>query len=335
MPFIRQDPITRERVIFAEERGNRPVDFADVSRRGPQASFCPFCLGNENTTPSAIGSWTVPDSANPWDVRVIPNKFPALRVEGEFIGDQSGLLRQTTGIGAHEIFIESCSHKTDFHALSVDQMELVLMSWADRIRDLEGDQRLATSVVFKNHGARSGATVDHVHSQLLALPVVPERLGRKIRACQEQAEMNDINLYQAVLEKELSEDQRVIYQNDDVAVIAPYASRVPFEMMMFPKVSQPRFESSQSTFRSVAQALRDVLTRLHRALDNPPFNLTLSSAPYSRNGGYDNKAVEHFCWTLEIIPGLTSHAGFEWATGAFINPTTPEDAAQHLREIDL
>ncbi len=325
MPSLRKDPISGRWVIIATERSKRPSDF-HVTVEKPSADFCPFCKGNESATPPAIRSWN--DKNGDWSVRVIPNKYPALKVEGSVEKWGEGMFDAMSGVGAHEVIIESSSHVTDLHQLDTAHVALVFEAWQERLIDLRKDERLKSAVVFKNHGVQAGASLEHAHSQVIALPVVPRRLENELEGSKAYYEFRDRCAFCDLLEQELSARERIVYENPDIVVVAPYASRFPFELWFLPRRHEPWYEGAgRKELSSLADAVRVVTQKLDKALDRPPFNLVLHSAPFV------DGEMDHFHWHVELIPTLTKVAGFEWGTGFYINPTPPEEAAQHLREI--
>lgn len=182
MPELRRDPITGRWVIFAAERAQRPADFA-FEEREPATAHCPFCEGHEADTPPEIqadrANGSLPNKPG-WRVRVVPNKYPALRIEGDLDKEGEGLYDRMNGIGAHEVFIEGPQHESSITALPHETFKSTVLAYRDRLRDLKKDRRLAYALVFKNVGARAGASLAHNHSQLIATPVVPIRVKQEI-----------------------------------------------------------------------------------------------------------------------------------------------------------
>lgn len=337
MPILRKNPITNQWVIIATERAKRPREYK-VVRESLATSFCPFCAGNEDATPPEIRSYRthLSSSRSPsgheeaWSVRVVPNKYPALRVEGELGRRGEGIYDSMEGVGAHEVIIESAEHVADFGALSPRQITTVLWAWRDRIVDLRNDSRLKCVVVFKNHGAEAGATVEHSHSQLIALPVVPKRLQEELDGASRYFEFRERCVFCDIIHQELETGRRIVFENADVVAIAPFASRFPFEIWFLPRRHQAAFErGDQRLYESMAEAFRTVMGKLDVALNKPAYNLMLHSSPF----GLEDSP--HYHWHFELIPKLNKVAGFEWGTGFHINPTPSETAARHLREIVL
>ncbi len=329
MPMLRKDPIAGRWVIIATERAKRPREY-QVDTQHVRNGFCPFCAGNEDSTPEPVAVY--PSQAGPeWSVRVVPNKFPALSTTGEVTPHSEGLYEGLQGIGAHEVIIEASEHVVGLAELPTEQIATVLRAWKERIDALRQDDRLECAVVFKNHGAAAGASLEHTHSQLIALPIIPKRLSEELVGSKRYHLAHEACVYCDIIAQELDQQTRVVCSNDKVIALTPFASRFPFELWILPREHEPWYENAEDElFSSFASVLKRVLQKLNRALDCPPYNLMLHSAPFP-NG----EDVSHYHWHFELIPKLTKVAGFEWGTGFYINPTSPESAAEHLREIDL
>jgi UDPglucose--hexose-1-phosphate uridylyltransferase len=328
--MLRKDPIAGRWVIIATERAKRPNDY-QVDAENLKRGFCPFCAGNEDSTPASLASFPPGADADEWSVRVVPNKFPALSSSGDVASHRDGLFEGLSGVGAHEVIIEAAEHVVDLADLPAEHIATVLRAWRDRIVALRQDERLECAVLFKNHGAAAGASLEHAHSQLIALPVVPKRLSEELVGSKRYHLANQRCVYCDIIDQEFENDTRVVCANNHAVALTPFASRFPFELWILPREHEPWYENTDDQiFESVASVLKQVLQKLNRALDSPPFNLMLHSAPFP---GADD--LSHYHWHLELIPKLTKVAGFEWGTGFYINPTSPESAAEHLRDIDI
>jgi UDPglucose--hexose-1-phosphate uridylyltransferase len=271
-------------------------------------------------------------------VRVVPNKFPALRVEGTLDRQGAGMYDRMQGIGAHEIIIEGPAHDKDIPDLSVHQIYLVLRAWRDRVADLMRDPRFRYILIFKNFGETAGATLDHPHSQLIAMPVTPRSVAVQLDAARQHYHLKERCIYCDVMRQEVEERKRIVSIDEHFVTWCPYASRFPFETWMAPRHHSHDFAlSSDELLRYMAVNLRDALWRMNRALGNPPYNLVMHSAPNTLHrpvrARYWETLSADFHWHIEIFPRLTRTAGFEWGSGMYINPTPPEDAAGYLREI--
>jgi UDPglucose--hexose-1-phosphate uridylyltransferase len=262
-----------------------------------------------------------------WSLRVVPNQFPVLRVEGTLDRRGEGLFDKMNGIGAHEVIIESPNHVDTLAMLDNAAIEGVLQAACERVRDLKRDQRFRYIIIFKNHGAAAGASLEHSHSQLIALPIVPREVRDEVDGARAHYAQKERCVFCDIVRQETAEEKRLIAENADMVTVAPYAPRFPFETWILPRRHQSHFEDTpRHELASLARMLGDILRRMNRSLEHPPYNLLIHSAPVS------DPATEYYHWHVEIIPKLTKIAGFEWATGFYVNPTSPEEAAQVLRE---
>lgn len=341
MSELRWDPLKRHWVIIAADRGRRPHDFLAEERPTPMTS-CPFCYGNEDKAPHeifAIRPSGPPDSPN-WKVRVIPNKYPVLRVEGEIKSRGYGLYDVMNGIGAHEIIIETPDHDRGMADLSTAEITDVLTAYRARLVDLRRDVRLRYLVLFKNHGARAGASLSHSHSQLIAVPLVPPVAVTELQVCREFFEQKGRCIFCDIIDFELQTGERIVREFPDFVVFAPFASCLPFELRLFPKGHLHDFALlDDGTMERLAAAMKDMLVRLKETLKNPPYNFILHTSPnlQPRPGRHDFwSSIEYdFHWHIELTPRITPIAGFEWGSGFHINPTAPEEAAAFLRGADV
>ena len=329
MPEKRKDPVTGRWVIISTERGKRPSDLR-VQKTSPKGGFCPFCPGNEDKTPPEIMAFRPEGSERNrggWRLRVVPNKFPALRVEGELNREGVGLYDKMNGIGAHEVIIETPNHEETLSRLSPQHFEDVLWAYRDRMLDLKKDIRLRYAMIFKNHGEAAGATLEHPHSQLIALPIVPHLVAEEMAGARDYYNRKERCLFCDIVRQEIQQGERIILENSEFIVISPFASFSPFESWILPKRHAAFYEDSQVyEIESLGRIFSEALRRLEKILDFPPYNFTLHTAPFNE------KSLEYYHWHFEIIPKLTKFAGFEWGSGFFINPTLPEEAAKFLRE---
>jgi UDPglucose--hexose-1-phosphate uridylyltransferase len=329
MPELRKDPIHGRWVIISTERGRRPSDFVPEERR-PAGGFCPLCEGNEDRTPPEIIAFRdngTPPNSRGWSLRVVPNKFPALRIEGGLSREGEGMYDKMNGVGAHEVVIETPLHHENLATLPVKSVENVLWAYRARMIDLRRDSRLRYVLVFKNHGIAAGASLEHPHSQIIALPIVPKRVIEEIEGAKTYFRYKDRCVFCDILRQELQQKARVICENPSFLSIAPFASRFPFETWVLPKVHHPSFEHMDAPlYGQAAQILSDTLARISRVLGDPPYNYVIHTTSFT---DADN---EYYHWHFEIMPKLTKVAGFEWGTGFYINPTPPEEAAAFLRE---
>ena len=339
MPELRHDPIQKQWVVIAPERGKRPPRFTPVAQEA-EPEFCPFCPGHEEQAGRAIRviGANEPGSGASWKVRVLPNRFPALVVEGELKRRAKGIYDYTSGIGAHEVIVETPDHKRHLPDQSLENVSLLLGVWRERLEDLLRDIRLRSVLVFKNHGQAAGSTIAHPHSQVVATPVTPRILITELASAREHFRIKERCLYCDVIEQEIEDGSRLVELTDQFVAFCPFASRSPFEVHILPRKHRHDFtHSSPELLMELASVLRSVLRRLRKGLEDPPYNLVLHTAPNTRSGpprpGYWTTLDHDFHWHIEIYPRLTQQAGFEWGTGLFINPTEPETAASFLRDV--
>lgn len=332
MPELRKDPVTGRWVIIATERGRRPNSFQPVVRSA-SARLCPFCPGHEESTPPEILAYRQPGTEpnKPgWTLRVFPNKYPALIIEGSLSREPHGLFDKMNGIGAHEVIVETAEHAHDMVQMSDEEIRDVFCAYRERMMDLERDRRFQYIMIFKNHGEVAGASLEHSHSQLIATPIIPKRVVEEINGSKKYFEFKERCVYCDIIRQELKDKERVIMDYDSFVAVVPFAARFPFETWLLPKTHQSSYlETSENDFSILAKSLKDTLGRLKKALNDPPFNYMLHTRPIAR------EHHDYYHWHFEIIPKLTKVAGFEWGSGFYINPTTPEEAATFLREIHV
>lgn len=333
MPELRKDPIIDRWVIISTERGKRPV-FLIEEPPPPKAAMCPLCPGNEHMTPPevyAIRPNNSPPNSPDWLLRVIPNKFPALRIEGSLNKEGVGLYDRMNGIGAHEVVVDTPVHGETLTNMDVRSIQNIFIACRERMLDLAKDKRFKFTIAFKNHGSVAGASLDHSHSQLISLPIVPKRISEEIAGGLSYYRYKDRCVFCDIIAQERDDNVRVVYENTRFIALSPYASRFPFETWLLPKNHEPYFvyPRDDDNYRDAADALSTVLKKHDKVLNSPPYNFMVHTTPF---GDGD---MPHYHWHIEIIPRLTKMAGFEWGTGFYINPTPPEEATIYLKEADI
>jgi UDPglucose--hexose-1-phosphate uridylyltransferase len=328
---LRRDPITGRWVIIAPERGRRPSGPrpAPKTHDGP----CPFCPGNERSTPPEITARRAPGTrpdAPGWTTRVTPNKFPALRLapgsKGAAEETRGDLYERMNGIGAHEVIIDSTEHDAELSELPLERVEQVLSVYQERARALGADPRVRYVLVFKNHGASAGASQEHGHSQVLATPILPNVVEEELSGSRRRFEATGCCAFCEMIATERESAERVVGEDEAFVVLAPYASRFPYETWILPRRHASSFErASAEEIRALARALRSTLRAQSALLEHPDYNFLIHSAPCREF------ELPWYHWHLEIVPKLAGASGFEWGTGAYINATPPEEAARRLR----
>jgi UDPglucose--hexose-1-phosphate uridylyltransferase len=330
MPELRKDPIVGRWVIIATERAKRPVG-RKVEPIATPGGFCPFCEGNEEKTPHEILAYRERAGADAkgWRVRVVPNKFPALQIEGGLNKRGDGIYDRMNGVGAHEVIIECPTHQTNLAHLPEENIREVLWVYRDRLVDLKKDPRLVYGMLFKNVGAAAGASLEHTHSQLIVTPIVPINVREEMDGALEFYNYRGRCIYCDMIHQELATEKRVVLDTPNFLCLAPFASRFPFETWILPKHHNSHYENlHKQELDELGAVLKTVLLKLEAALDNPAYNYIIHTAPF------DTQALPHYHWHIEVIPRLTRVAGFEWGTGFYINPVPPEQAAAFLQETE-
>jgi UDPglucose--hexose-1-phosphate uridylyltransferase len=329
MSEFRQDPVTGRWVIIAAARNARPWHI-NVASDQKRTEACPFCAGNESMTPPEVWAERDPNTeANSpgWRVRVVPNKYPALENSGERFGKKDGFYQATRGIGVHEVIIESPEHVVNMSMLSRQQFVHILGAYRARLNALKNDPRWRYLLIYKNHGERAGATFEHIHSQLVALPFVPREAQDEIDGVRKHFEVTRRCIYCDIIQRESEHGERLVLESDRFVALCPFASRFGYETWILPKKHAANFEqSSDADTAALAESLRAFTARLNLVIDNAPFNLVVHSAPN------EESMNQHYHWHMEILPQITRAAGFEWGTGVHMNSVAPEDAARLLRD---
>lgn len=332
MPELRKDPILGRWIIISKERGKRPTDFI-IEQSASKGGFCPLCPGNENTTPAEVLSYGQPPhvpNTPGWNLRVVPNKYPALIIEGELNKEGEGLYDKMNGIGAHEVVIETPNHDESFTHLPHDRMVQVFLAFRDRLVDLSRDPRFKYVMVFKNYGRAAGASLEHSHSQLVALPILPRMIVSELEGSLSYYNYKERCIFCDIIRHEIAQAERLVCQNEHFLAIVPYAPRSPFEMWILPKHHKSSYiDMDKSSFDSLTDIFSESMRRLDKCFPNVPYNFVLHTAPLRA------QPMDYFHWHFEVMPKLTMIAGFEWGSGFYINPTPPEDAAKFLKDVEL
>jgi UDPglucose--hexose-1-phosphate uridylyltransferase len=330
MPELRKDPVLGRWIIISKERSRRPMDFV-IEKSVTKGGFCPLCPGNENTTPAEVlvyGRNPSNQANSPgWSLRVVPNKYPALVIEGDLDKEGEGLYDKMNGLGAHEVVVESPAHGDSFAHLPPAQMVQVFWAFRERIIDLGKDPRFRYVMIFKNEGRAAGASLEHSHSQLIALPILPRMIVSELEGSKAYYNYKERCIFCDIIRQEISMDTRVICQDDLFISLMPFAPRSPFEMWILPKRhSSSYIAMDEPSFAALTRIFSESMRRLDACIPNVPYNFVLHTAPLR------SEPLEHFHWHFEIRPKLTTIAGFEWGSGFYINPMPPEDAALYMKE---
>jgi UDPglucose--hexose-1-phosphate uridylyltransferase len=338
---LRTDWLTSRSVLVAENRALRPNDFASeaASAGGKTAgntslATCPFCVGNEFRTPPAI--YEKLDQQGRWQIRVVPNMYPAVTLPAGVIdvppvvataSESFGALQQTVpAVGAHEVIIECANHIDRMSAISAQELRVVLEAYAERLRHWRDDGRFRYSLVFKNQGPRAGASIAHLHSQLIAVPFVPPTVAAEAARASEAYSRQQQCPYCEIVATEQAAGDRVVACRDGFIAFCPFASWQPFEFWLMPIDHKPSFElATPNDLDRLTDVLYRLISRLESIVPDAAYNMLLRTAPWI--GGCD--VWSH--WRIEMLPRINALAGLEVATGVHINPLAPERAALQLR----
>lgn len=327
---LRKDIVSGDWVVIATGRGKRPEAF-----KAKPASFfhskktCPF----ENPQASGHGQplleYFKPNS-NDWFLQAVPNKYPAFISKGicQVFGNV-GPYTTTNGYGFHEIFILRDHNRYALSLYSEAELAELVRAFYERFNELSKEDCVEYITIFHNHGREAGSSIGHPHSQIIAMPVTPPDVSRSLAGSKKHFHETGHCVHCLMIEFERNENKRIVYENENFIVFAPFVSRSAFEMRIFPKKHQSSFGfmAEKSDHLHLAQALRAALVKLYKGLGDPPYNFFIHTAPVA-GGEYD-----HYHWHIEVVPKTSIWAGFELGTGIEISAITPEDAAKFLRKI--
>jgi len=330
MSELRRDPIGGRWVIVDDDHPSKPEDF-EFEPQVYKGGVCPFCYGNEEMTPPEVG--VMRDPSGPanfpgWQVRVVPNKFPALEIEGELQRRGIGIYDMSNGIGAHEVLIETPYHRKDMPELLNSEIEKILQMYCQRTLDLKKDERFKYIMIFKNSGAAAGASLEHAHTQIVALPMIPKSVMEEIKGAHNYFDFRERCIFCDILRQEIQEQERVVFENQYFVAFCPFVSRFPFEIWTVPKKHSGYFcHIPQEEVQALAVILKETIAKVKNLFPGVPYNFIIHSSPVNTD-----TASEGYHWHIEFIPKLTRVAGFEWGSGFYVVPTPPELAAKYLRE---
>lgn len=331
MNELRRDPITERWIIVHLDKVPTATDFKKEPHLKNKEN-CSFCWGSESLTPPEVmahRSYGGPNTPN-WTVRVVPNKFPALRIEGDLNREGIGVFDQMNGVGAHEVIIDTPDHFRDMGDLTHAETEEVVWAYLARSIDLRRDKRFKYVLIFKNYGKSAGASLEHPHSQLIALPIVPKRVQEEIEGAAKYYEYKERCVFCDIIREEQDEKSRIIYDGKYFLAFCPYVSRFAYEVWVLPKKHQSDFTSlDRDAVPDFARAMRDSLARIKGLFSDPSYNFIIHTSPIN---GHDR---EDYHWHVEIMPKLSSVAGFEWGSGFYINPVPPDIAARNLLGVNI
>jgi UDPglucose--hexose-1-phosphate uridylyltransferase len=333
-PEYRRDPICGRWAVVAPERSHRPVTLVGAEprhRTNGERQPCPFCPGQEYDTPNEVLADREPGSPPDgpgWQLRVVPNKFPAVRpdVGEEFCAVEGMVFLTAPGLGRAEVMIECSEHLPDPTKLSDERFAAVFRAYRDRVRALADDSRLAYAAVFKNVGAEAGASLGHTHSQIIATPVVPELVEAELMGGRDFFARTSRCVFCDLAARELMAGERVIAHSKHFLAVAAYAPRFAYEFWVLPLDHSARYETiTDDAAQELALLMKRVLVALDCAQGEPAYNWFLHTAPLR------SPELPHYHWHIEVLPRTARPAGLEWGYGCFITTVAPEQAAGELR----
>jgi len=339
MSDIRFDPVTGHWVTIAPNRSDRPVEFIPTERIVKRI-LCPFCAGNELETPTSLASYDtfgnqISDD-KPWLARVFANKYPSFSVDGGDNGTLpaanghapgNGLYESLPDHGIQELIIPSYRHLQSLGQLTPEETRVAHIAYRDRI-EFASKQDLAHAMLFTNCRSSAGASLEHIHTQLIVSPVQSDAVRRRVERNNKYRENHQQHLIHALRDWELSREARVIEESENFTLICPYASRFAFQTWIIPKPELPTFHRCpESILEELATISRKQIARLESVLDEPAYNVLFHLPPFTE--------MDTQPWFVEIFPRITTPAGFELGTDIWVNPVSPEIATRRLRQANL
>jgi UDPglucose--hexose-1-phosphate uridylyltransferase len=330
MTELRQNMATKEWVVIASDRTKRPDDYVEAQTpvipkdQPAHDPTCPFCPGNEELDLEVART----PSADPWQTRVVYNKYPALSTEGKLSRTFNGVHRLITGVGHHEVVIDHPLHNTTLALMTPQDIKAVLETFYERGWSIRSDSRIEQIIYFKNHGERAGASLKHPHSQIIGLPVVPTDIRHRIEEARRYFDDNGECVFCVMMRDELEKKARLVTQSEHFVAFVLYAAPSPFHTWIVPRQHSVSFLYSQSDqLEDLASILQDVMRRLFIGLQDPAYNLIIRSAPVKEISN------DYLHWYVTVVPRVSRTAGFELGSGMFINPSLPEECAAFLRKV--
>jgi UDPglucose--hexose-1-phosphate uridylyltransferase len=333
-PEFRRDPVSGRWAVIAPQRSHRPKMLEDTEprhRQNGEQKACPFCPGLEHETPDEVLAYRIagsPPNGPGWHLRVIPNKFPAVRpdLSGSFHTTTAREFLTAPGLGHAEVVIECPQHFCDPTQLSDGQFSAVFRAYRDRICTLAHEQHMVYAAVFKNVGAEAGASLGHTHSQIIATPFVPQSIEIERAGAAAYYSRTAECVFCAIVHREFQDHERVIARSENFLVIAAFAPRFDYEFWLLPIHHASRYETiSETACLELAQLMKQMLSALNEVLEQPAYNWFLHTSPLR------SPELPDYHWHIEVLPRTARPAGLEWGFGCFIASVSPEQSARELR----
>lgn len=330
MSHIRIDPITKQAVIIAAERVDKPTDYIEKANEvdlEKSKIICPFCVGREHIVPNA--SNTIYDNNSNWIVRIVPNKYPIISETSiNEMPNNNNLFKAASSNGFHDVIIEHPSHEFNFYNAEINDLAIIFDAVMLRLKDLSNEKNMKYSLHFKNFGAEAGASLYHSHSQMITTAFIPTQIKIELEGSLEYYNSNNICAYCDIIEEEKKLNKRVIEENEEFIAISPFASRSPYQIYILPKNHFCSIIESNHSNIKFANILKNIFKRIYNLLGNISFNYVLHTIPNNLSGQYSHS--HH--WFLDLIPKMNKLAGYELGSGILINSISPEDATENLKK---
>lgn len=324
---LRQDLVTGDWVVIATGRAKRLEDFAKLKRQIVEEDpnkVCFLCHPEETGQEKDVLIYE--RGEGDWSLRVFPNKYPAFAQSRSVKHFEEGPYFGMDGVGYHEIF-DTRDHNKQIALLDKIEVAEIIDAYQERYVDLMNKKNVNYIEIYHNHGVEAGATAVHPHSQLLAIPVISPYVKGELGGAEIFWKQNKGCVYCAMVEWELENKKRVVFENKHFVAFCPFSSRAAFEVWVMPKEHKPYFERMSSEEKlEVAEALQASIGKIYRALNDPAYNFYLHTSPC------DGQDYPHYHWHIEILPRTAVWAGFELSTGIEISTIQPEVAAEYLRK---
>lgn len=321
---LRQDLVTGDWVVIASGREKRPDQFAGVPEKHG-AHFDPFA--DPESSGQAEDILIYRHGEDDWSTRVFPNKYPALARGKKTKNLSVGPYTAQVGVGYHELIVTRDPEKT-FPHMETWRVAEVFDAYQERYVALMSKKSVVSIQIFHNHGKASGASQTHPHSQLMAVPVLDPDLTKSLEGAERFHKAHKKNVFQVIADFEVSEEERVVFENEHFIAFCPFASRAAFQVTILPKRNNPYFERiTEEEKYAVAEALQMVLLALYEGLENPAYNFYIRTAPC------DGRPYPYYRWHIEIIPRTSIWGGFELGAGIEVSSLLPEKAALFLRTV--
>lgn len=312
--------------LFKEKKRKEKDDISKCPFENPQKSGNPFPL---LWHPSPTAKAAQMEDFNSWFLQVIPNKYPLVYLNKTCPKDvKKGLNEKLPAVGYHEVIVTRDHNKT-ISEMTLDEIQLILEAYKERYRILAKDPCVKYILIFHNQGAAAGASLQHPHSQLIALPVIDPDVSRSLNGSLNFYKTHKKCIHCVMIENELKDGERIIEKNEHFIAVVPFAPRVSYEVRIYPLHHEPHFEDlDKKLFYSLASSLKNALSRLNIVLKKPDYNFFVHTAPVGGNAG-------HYHWHIEILPRGFQWAGLELGGGVEVVAVAPEEAAENLRKVEI